>query len=84
MAMSSGVPGRPSGMQNRKRRSGSGDGLLPHLDKVIRFEWNRAHPNRRAELKRPREEPRPRNSLDEYTTRSRVPRITEADWLGDY
>jgi hypothetical protein len=33
------------------RRSGSLDGLLPYLDKVIRFEWTRAHPTRRAELK---------------------------------
>jgi hypothetical protein len=43
------------------------DGLLPYLDKLIRFEWNRAHPTRRAELKR-REEPRPEDSLDGYTT----------------
>ena len=65
------------------RRSGSLDGLLPYLDKLIRFEWNRAHPTRPAEFKR-REEPRPEDSLDGYTTRSRAPRITEADWLGDY
>jgi hypothetical protein len=72
-------------------RSGSGDRLMPHLDKVIRFEWNRAHPTRRAELERS-EKPRPGNSLDEYTTRSRAPRIlddrvgstAEADWEGDY
>src|ERR1700731_2510665 len=55
------------------RRSGSLDGLLSYLDKLLRFEWNRAHPTRRAELKR-REEPRPRNSLDEYKARSRAPR----------
>jgi hypothetical protein len=33
------------------RRSGSLDGLLPYLDKLIRFEWNRAQHTRRAELK---------------------------------
>jgi hypothetical protein len=45
------------------RRSGSLDGLLPYLDKLLRFEWNRAQlPQRR------RPEPRPRNSIDDYTT----------------
>jgi hypothetical protein len=68
-------------------RSGCGDRLLPYLDKLVRFEWNRAqHPQRR------RPEPRPRNSIDDYTTRSRAPRMiddragitAEADWEGDY
>jgi hypothetical protein len=31
------------------RRSGSLDGLLPYLDKLIRFEWNRAQQTRRAD-----------------------------------
>jgi hypothetical protein len=35
----------------RGRRSGSLDGLLPYLDKLLRFEWNRAQHSRRAELK---------------------------------
>jgi hypothetical protein len=65
------------------RRSGAGDALLPYLDKLIR--WNGAPQPRR-------QEPRSRNSIDDYTTRSRAPRIidyrlgitTEADWEGDY
>jgi hypothetical protein len=60
-------------------RSGSGDRLLPHLDKLIRFEWNGTpRPQRR------RPDPRPRNSLDDFTNRSHAKRIGEADWMGNY
>jgi hypothetical protein len=66
-------------------RSGSGDRLLPYLDKQIRFENGAPHPQlQRQELKR-REEPRPRNSLDDFTNRSQAARISgEADWMGNY
>jgi hypothetical protein len=70
-------------------RSGSAERLLPYLDKLLRFEWDRAQhrQRRRQALERP-EKPRPGNSLDEYTTRSRATRFTEgiieADWMGDY
>jgi hypothetical protein len=73
------------------RRSGSADGLLPYLDKLIRFEWNQTTGRAQRRQER-REVPRHGSSLDEYITRSRAPRILddwlgiaiEADWEGDY
>jgi hypothetical protein len=67
------------------RSSGSADGLLPHLDKVIRFEWAQQTTSGRRVQKR---RPQPGNALDEwneYTARSKAGRINgDPDWQGNY
>ena len=69
------------------RSSGSADGLLPHLDKVVRFEWAQKTASG-APARRLQKRPGPGKSLDdwdEYTARSKAGRISgDPDWFGDY
>jgi hypothetical protein len=64
-------------------QSGSGEHLLPYLNKLLRFEWSRTLDTGRADSSDvKRLQTRPGNSLDEFTPRSGAKRLTEADWLG--
>jgi hypothetical protein len=67
------------------RPSGSLDGLLPHLNDVVRHEWANRHTAARAQrqvLKRPS----PGNALDDWASyTARAPRLTgDEDWEGNY
>jgi hypothetical protein len=69
------------------RASGSADGLLPHLDRLIRYEWNNRYANG-APPRQPQARPKPGNTLDnwdDYAGRSKR-RISgkEESWEGDY
>jgi hypothetical protein len=63
------------------RSSGSADGLLPYLDKLIRHQWENRHG---APTRQPQTRPKPGNALDRWDDYRAKQRSDEPDCEGNY